>query len=180
MQLFQIIRESAVSLQKSYIYDSRVSGPGGRKPRREKPMRGWTYMVSTWRGVGVGGKAKLICYWTWGVGESAGKRVGVSECSERRNLFLIKENWICVMARHLSQTFTGKPPFDPDVRPWSHPLIMSLHFLCAELKNRMRGQFECDMTWFCSCFDFVCLRFQVVQIKQVDCKISTKNVNNCK
>ena len=48
------------------------------------------------------------------------------------------------------------------------------------------------MTWFCFCFDFVhsharlvccsivCLRFHVVQKKQVDCKMSTKNVNNYK
>ena len=57
---------------------------------------------------------------------------------------------------------------------------MSLHFLWAESKSRTRGQFEYDMTWYCSCFDLVCLRFQVVKIKQVDCKISTKNVNNCK
>ena len=58
--------------------------------------------------------------------------------------------------------------------------------------NRTRGQFEYDVTCFCFCFDFirshaqcgcysiVCLRFQVVQIKQVDCKMSTKNVNNYK
>ena len=49
----------------------------------------------------------------------------------------------------------------------------------------MRGQFECDVTWFCFCFDFVSsnarcgccslvyLCFQVVQIKKVDCKLST-------
>ena len=58
--------------------------------------------------------------------------------------------------------------------------------------NRTRGQFECDVTWFCFCFDFVrshaqsgfcsvvCLRLQVVQIKQADYKISTNNVNNYK
>ena len=46
------------------------------------------------------------------------------------------------------------------------------------------------MAWFCFCFVFVrshapcgccsiaCLRFQVVKIKQVDCKMSTKNANN--
>ena len=62
----------------------------------------------------------------------------------------------------------------------------------------MRGQFECDVACFCFfCFDFVrshvrcgccsivCLRFQVVQIKQADCKLSTLlclNVggSNCK
>ena len=59
------------------------------------------------------------------------------------------------------------------------------HCLWAKSNNRARGQFECDVTWFCFCFDFirshawcgccsiVYLRFQVVQIKQVDCKLST-------
>ena len=49
---------------------------------------------------------------------------------------------------------------------------------------------ECDLTWFCFCFDFVrsgarrgccsivCLRFQVEQTKQVDCNMSTKKVNS--
>ena len=39
--------------------------------------------------------------------------------------------------------------------------------------------------WFClharcGCCSIVCLRFQVVQIKQADWKMSTKDVNNCK
>ena len=64
--------------------------------------------------------------------------------------------------------------------------------LQAESNNRARGQFKYDMTWFCFCFEFVrsharfgcgsivCLCFHVVQIKQADCKMSTKNVNNYK
>ena len=48
------------------------------------------------------------------------------------------------------------------------------------------------MAWFCFGFDFVrsdvrcgcysivSLRFQVVQIKQVDCKMTAKNLNNYK
>ena len=63
--------------------------------------------------------------------------------------------------------------------------MISSHCLWAKLNNRTRGQFECDLTWFCFCFDFfrshtlygcctlICLRFQVVQIKQVDFKLST-------
>ena len=63
------------------------------------------------------------------------------------------------------------------------------HGLWAELNNRARGQFGCNRTWFCFCFNFVSsnaqcscssiisLRFQVKQIKQVNCKISAKNVN---
>ena len=56
---------------------------------------------------------------------------------------------------------------------WSHPLMIPLHCLWVISNNRMHGQFECDVTWFCFCFDFV-------QIKHVDCKMSTKNVNNYK
>ena len=47
--------------------------------------------------------------------------------------------------------------------------MIPLHCLWAKLNNRTHGQFECDMTWFCFCFDFV-------QIKQVDCKMSTETV----
>ena len=33
--------------------------------------------------------------------------------------------------------------------------MIPLPFLCAKSNNRTRGQFECDVTWFCFCFDFV-------------------------
>ena len=64
--------------------------------------------------------------------------------------------------------------------------MIELHCLWAKSNNRTRGQFECHVTWFCFCFDFdcshaqcgccsiICLRYQVVQIKQVDSKMSTK------
>ena len=107
--------------------------------------------------------------------------------------FLLKKTgfapWPDIM---LSQKIilTRNLPFDSDVRQWSHPLMIPLLCLWAKSNNRTRGQFECDVTWFCFRFDFVCsyarcgccsvvcLRFQVVQIKQVDCKMSSKNVNN--
>ena len=87
---------------------------------------------------------------------------------------------------------TRNLPFDSDIRQRSHPLMIPLHCLWANSNNRMCGQFECGVTGFCFCFDLVrshalcdcfsivCLRFQVVQIKQVDCKMSTKNVNSYK
>ena len=104
--------------------------------------------------------------------------------------FFIKENWIWAMTRHHANNIllTRNLPFDSDVRQWSHPLMILLHCLWAKSNYRTRGQFECDM--FCFCFDFVhshsrwgccsivCLRFQDVQIKQVDCKMNTENVNN--
>ena len=81
-------------------------------------------------------------------------------------------------------------PFDSDVRQWNHPFMIPLHWWWAKSNNRTRSHFECDVTWFCFCFDFVhsharcrccfIVCFQVGQIKQPDCKMSTKNVNNYK
>ena len=64
--------------------------------------------------------------------------------------------------------------------------MIPLHYLWAKSINRAPGQFECDVTWFCFCLDFVrshaqfgccsivCLRFYVAQqIKEVDCKMRT-------
>ena len=90
--------------------------------------------------------------------------------------------------------------FNSDVRQWSHPLMIPLHCLWAKSSNRTSGQFECDVTFFCfafffliffiymhgavvvhdaSCCSIVCLRFEVMQIQQVDCKMSTKkNLKN--
>ena len=101
--------------------------------------------------------------------------------------FFIKENWIFAMTSHhannilLARNF----PFDSNVRLWSDRSIMPVHYLWAKLNNRTRGQFQCDMTLFFVfvwCRSFTCtarllfhsLRFQVMQIKQVDCKVSTK------
>ena len=47
------------------------------------------------------------------------------------------------------------PHFDSDIRQWSHPLMIPLHWLWAKLNSRTCGQFECDVTWFCFYFDFV-------------------------
>ena len=120
----------------------------------------------------------------------------LSSVLDVQSLFFIKENWICAMTRHHAEanniSLTRNLPFDSDVRHWSHPLIIPLYCLWAKLNNRTRGQSKCDVTWFCFCFDFVrsharcgccsrvCLRFQVVQIKKVECKMSTKNMNNYK
>ena len=72
--------------------------------------------------------------------------------------------------------------------------MIPLHCLRAKSNNRMGVKFECDVAWFCFCFNIarlharfgccsiVCLylRFQFAQIEQVDCKMSTKNVNKYK
>ena len=105
--------------------------------------------------------------------------------------FFTKENWICAITRHhagpnINILLTRNLPFESDFRQWSHPLVIPLHCLRAKSNKRRRDQFECDVT-FCLNFvhsharyrscSIVCLRFQVVQIEQVDCKMSTKNVN---
>ena len=105
--------------------------------------------------------------------------------------FFIKGHWIYGMTRHRAEPninilLTRNLRFDTDTKQWSQPVMMPLHFLFVKLNNRTCGQFECFVAWFCFCFDFVhshaqcsccsivCLRFQVVQIKQVDNKMSTK------
>ena len=67
--------------------------------------------------------------------------------------------------------------------------MIPLHYLWGKSNNRTGGQFECDVT--CFAFALVSLltcmvrllfhslfTFQVVQIKQVHCKMRAKNVNN--
>ena len=38
---------------------------------------------------------------------------------------------------------------------WRGSLMIPLHCLSAKSNNKTRGQFECGMTWFCFCFDFI-------------------------
>ena len=89
-------------------------------------------------------------------------------------------------AKFINIILTRNFPFDSDIRQRSHPLMIPLDCLWAKSNNRRCGQFECNVTWFhfcfdficsyvqCGCFSIVCLRFQVVQIKQGDCKMSSK------
>ena len=151
-------------------------------------------MIHIWRQLWerVGGLSKMRCYRT-----QEGRRWGVSNCSGRPIfIFFITEHWTCAMTRHHVEPnnilLTRELPFDSDVRQWSHRLMILIHCLWAKSNNRARGQFKCYLAWFCFCFDFVysyardgCwsivyLLFQVAQIKQVNCKMSAKNVNNYK
>ena len=96
-----------------------------------------------------------------GGGSKANTRSGGSKYSGRLIFFLIKENWIFPMTRHhiewnINILLTRNLPIDSDIRQWSHSLMIPSHYLWAKLNNRTRGQFECGMTWFCFCFDFVC------------------------
>ena len=63
---------------------------------------------------------------------------------------------------------------------WNHLSITPLHCLWAKSNNRKRGWlffFAPDFVHSharCGCSSTVCLGFQVIQIKQVDCKMNTK------
>ena len=110
-------------------------------------------MTSIFRGWGLRQKRDVIGRREW----------GVSECSGRPIFnFFIRENWICAMTRHhavsnINILLIRNHPIDFGVRQCSHPLMISLHCLCAKSNNRTRGLFECDVTWFCFCFDsFTC------------------------
>ena len=149
-------------------------------------------MIHIWRPFwGLGGRVRQ----KWDVVRDTGRRRLASVLDVQYLIFLLKEigfaSWPDIM---LCQTliYYCQEIFllTLTVRQWSHPLIIPLHCLQAKSNNRARGQFECEVTWFCFCFDFVCsiapcgccsivcLRFQVVRIKQIDCKMSTKNVNH--
>ena len=68
--------------------------------------------------------------------------------------FFIYESWICIMTRHHAEPninilLKRNLPIFFGVRQWSHPLMVPLHCLWAKSNNRMGGQVECDVTWFC-------------------------------
>ena len=117
---------------------------------------------------------------------------GGSKCSVRPIfIYFIKENWICAINRHYVTNIllAINLPFDPDIRQWSHALMIPLHCLIDKSNNRTRCQFEYDVALVflflfdfihsharCCCCSIVCLRFQVRQIKQVEWKMSTKKL----
>ena len=59
------------------------------------------------------------------------------------------------MTRHHAESnnilLTRNLPFDSDFRQRSHSLMIPLPCSWAK-SNRMHGQFEYDVTWFCFCF----------------------------
>ena len=65
-------------------------------------------------------------------------------------IFFIKENWILAMTRHHAKKIllTRNLHFDSNVRQWSHPLMIVLHYLWAKSNYRTCGQFECRVTLF--------------------------------
>ena len=67
---------------------------------------------------------------------------------------------------------------------WYHCIVFRLNRTMKCIVNLNMTCLVLFLFWFrllmCTvwCCSIVCLRFQVVQIKRVDCKMSTKNVNN--
>ena len=103
---------------------------------------GDTHMTSTLRGVGY--KAKARCYRSLGL--------GLASVLDDQSFF-IKDNRIFAMTRrvkHWQEIFLLTLESE-----CIHPSMIPLHCLWPKSNNRTRGQFECDVTWFCFCFDFV-------------------------
>ena len=75
--------------------------------------------------------------------------------------FCMTENWICTINRYHVEANINimsvhrNLPFDSKVRQWSHPLIILVQCLLPKSNNRTCGQFECERTCFCFCFNFV-------------------------
>ena len=74
--------------------------------------------------------------------------------------FFIKENWICAMSRHHADSninilLKRNLSVDGSNRQRGHSLMIPLSFLWTKSNNRTHGQFKCDVTWFCFCFDFL-------------------------
>ena len=99
-----------------------------------------THITSTLRGErgeGVWQKWEVIGWRGW----------GVSKCSRHLIfIFFIKENWICAITRHHAEPNNISLTRNLAV---SHPVMIPLHCVWAKSNNRTRGQFECDVVWFC-------------------------------
>ena len=100
-------------------------------------------MAPTLSGRGVRGVCVCVCVWERGrgvrnkwdvIGCSGRGGRGDSKCSGSPISFFVKENWICAMTRHQSESninilLTRNLPFDSDVRQRNHPLMIPLHYL---------------------------------------------------
>ena len=151
------------------------------------PLKGQTYLNKP-AAFSCYLRCHLLLYTRLGVIGRSG--VGDSACSQLQIfIFFIKENYNCAMTKyHVNNILLARNlSWDSDVRQWSHPLMIPSYCLWVKSNKRTRGQFEYDVLylflfWFdfvhsharCGCFSIVCLRFQVMQIKQINWKMSTK------
>ena len=99
-----------------------------------------------------------------------------SECSGRP-IFIcfIKENWIFTMTRYAKSDSEA-------ILWWYHCIVCGLNRTIEHVVNLNMTWLYFFYFWFdfvcsnarCRCCPIVCLCFQVMQIKQIDCKMSTK------
>lgn len=98
------------------------------------------------------GRQKWDVIWHRGGGGGGWGGLGVSECSGRLIFvffLIIKIGWLDIM---LSETVI----YHWQEMKWSHPFMRSLDCLWVKSNKRMRGVFECNVTWYCFCFGYIC------------------------
>ena len=88
------------------------------------------------------------------------RRWGLASILDVQSLFfLLRKNgfapWPGIMLSQTLIDYWQEIFLLTDVRTWTHPSMIPLHCLWAKSNNTTRGQFECDVTWFCFCFGFV-------------------------
>ena len=130
---------------------------------------------------GDGGKAKMRCYRRLGRGG-----VGLESVLDVESFFLLEKIGFAprsdiILNQNIDILLTRNLPFD-------------YRCIVCELNRTIERGVNVNVTWLdlfscfvfvrlharCSCCFIVCLRFHVVQIKQVDCKMSTNDVNDYK
>ena len=134
-----------------------------------------------------GGKVKMRCYWRLGDG-------GLASVLDAQSLFFLLKKiefapWPDIMLIiHYNKLLARNLPFDFDVRQWTYSLMIPLH--CCGLNRKKnawsfwiwRALVFLLLFWFnfvhsharCGCCSIFYLCFQVMQIKQAYCKMSTK------
>ena len=117
-----------------------------------------------------------------------GGEVSASVLDVQSLIFLIKEDWICVMARrHANNILLARYlPLTLWRRQWTHPLMILCILL--GLNRTIEHMVSLNVLWLfclflfdfvhsharCGCCYVVCSRFEVMQIKRVDCKRNNK------
>ena len=105
-------------------------------------------MIHIWRPLWVEGEVRP----KWDVIESRGVG-GVASVLDVQSLFFLLEK---IGLHHDQVSCWVKNWFIYWLWQWSHSLVIPLYFLWAKSNNRTRSQFECNVNWFCFCFDFIC------------------------
>ena len=124
---------------------------------------------------------------------------GVRECFRCPILiFFIKKNWIWAMTKHHAQSniniLLTRNLLHFTLTLDSEAILYSYHCIVCGINRTMDRVVSFNVTWLsfvfvlilfvhntrCGCCSIACLRSQIVEIKQVYCKMSPKNMNNYK